>query len=36
MSRLRSKLHREDAPELIQTIRGSGYLLSNPTEKIVN
>jgi two-component system OmpR family response regulator len=34
MSRLRSKLHREDAPELIQTIRGSGYLLS--AEKSAN
>lgn len=27
MSRLRSKLHREGAPDLIQTIRGSGYLI---------
>jgi two-component system OmpR family response regulator len=33
MSRLRSKLHRDDAPDLIQTIRGSGYLLSIPIEK---
>lgn len=33
MSRLRSKLHREGAPDLIQTIRGSGYLLSNPAER---
>jgi two-component system OmpR family response regulator len=36
MSRLRSKLHREGAPELIQTIRGSGYLLSNPVERTAN
>jgi two-component system OmpR family response regulator len=34
MSRLRSKLHREGAPELIQTIRGSGYLMSIPAEKL--
>lgn len=33
MSRLRSKLHREGAPDLIQTIRGSGYLLSSPAER---
>lgn len=33
MSRLRSKLHREGTPDLIQTIRGSGYLLSNPAER---
>jgi two-component system OmpR family response regulator len=28
MSRLRSKLHRDGTPDLIQTIRGSGYLLA--------
>jgi two-component system OmpR family response regulator len=33
MSRLRSKLHREGAQEVIQTIRGSGYLLSNAVER---
>jgi two-component system, OmpR family, response regulator len=36
MSRLRSKLHRDASPELILTIRGSGYLLANPAEKSRN
>jgi two-component system, OmpR family, response regulator len=30
MSRLRSKLHREDLPDPIQTIRGAGYVLTKP------
>ena len=30
MSRLRSKLHREGAPELIHTVRGAGYSLHAP------
>jgi DNA-binding response OmpR family regulator len=36
MSRLRAKLHRDDAPDLIQTIRGSGYLLAGPAEKFAS
>ena len=31
MSRLRSKLHRDGSPDLIQTIRGSGYLIAPPS-----
>src|SRR5262249_39024949 len=27
ISRLRSKIHRDDAPELIHTVRGAGYTL---------
>ena len=30
ISRLRSKLHRDDAPDLIQTVRGAGYALHAP------
>ncbi|MEO8811299.1 MAG: response regulator transcription factor [Caulobacteraceae bacterium] len=30
MSRLRGKLHRDEAPELIHTIRGAGYCLREP------
>ena len=30
ISRLRSKIHRDDAPELIHTVRGAGYSLHAP------
>ncbi len=30
MSRLRGKLYREDAPDLIHTVRGAGYCLREP------